>query len=84
MISHRTRIVAAVIITIAAVGVLAANRWLELDEGTRALLRSIVEWALALVGGAAVADALFVERRRVDPSRPALPDDVRDELPPER
>lgn len=84
MISHRTRIVAAVIITIAAVGVLAANRWLELDEGTRALLRSIVEWALALVGGAAVADALFVERRRVDPSRSALPDDVRDELPPER
>lgn len=84
MISHRTRIVAAVIITIAAVGVLAANRWLDLDEGTRALLRSIVEWALALVGGAAVADALFVERRRVDPSRTALPDDVRDTLPPER
>lgn len=84
MISHRTRIVAAVIITIAAVGVLAANRWLDLDEGTRALLRSIVEWALALVGGAAVADALFVERRRVDPARSALPDDVRDELPPER
>lgn len=84
MIQHRTRMIAAVVIVLAAVGILAADQWLQLAEETRKLLASIVSWGLLAIGAASVADSFKVEQRRRDPSRPALPDDVRDELPPER
>jgi len=83
MIKHRTRLISIVVIVVAAVAALVADRWLGLADDVRALLREIVQWGLLAVGGAAVADAFFVEGRRKDPTKPALPDDVRDELPEE-
>lgn len=83
MIKHRTRIIAAVLVVVAAVAALVADRWLQLTDDARALLHELVKWGLALIGAAAAADALGVERRRVDPAKTALPDDIRDDLPPE-
>lgn len=78
MISHKTRVIVAVLFAVLAMVALSAQRWLQLDEGTQAWLREIFSWATRLFAVAAAVDALAVERRRRDPSVPALPDDKRE------
>lgn len=75
MISHKTRVIVAVIFAVLAIVALSAQRWLQLDEITQSWLRGIFSWATTAIAIAAAGDALAVERRRRDPSVPALPDD---------
>ena len=67
---HRTRLIALVcLFTVSVAGLIAA---VALDLGME--LKGLFEGWLALLVPA-VLDALHVERRRRDPSIPALPDD---------
>ena len=75
MVDNKTRIIGVVLLCAFAVldslaqqGVLAAEH--------AALIREIVAIALPLLGLGALADVVNTERRRRDPSLPALKDDV--------
>lgn len=73
---HRTRIIGVVVLAaLAVLDSLVAQEVLAGELG--ALIREVVIYALPVLGLGAVADVVAVERRRRDPSVPALPDDTR-------
>lgn len=77
--AHKYRLAAIAIFLLLDVAALAAVHY-GLAPAMLESLRPTVEavcLALAAAAMPALADALMVERRRRDPSVPALPDDVR-------
>jgi hypothetical protein len=72
---NRTRIIG--VVTLAAMAVLdSLSQQGVLAPEHAALITDIVVIALPLLGLGALVDVIHTERRRRDPSVPALPDDV--------
>lgn len=76
---HKTRIVGVIVLVLAAVLTSLAQQGV-IDDELRALILDTAAYALPLLGLGAAADAIAVERRRRDPSVPALRDDIRDDI----
>lgn len=78
MIDNRTRIVGVVLlVAVAVLEALATSGHLDPELAT--LIMDIAVYALPALGIGAALDVFSVEKRRRDPSVPALPDDQRGE-----
>ena len=80
MLPHRARLWAIIILTALDVTALIAAQYV--DSALLGQIEPLVEPVLMAVlplFSLALADAVAVERARRDPSRPAIPDDVRAE-----
>lgn len=77
MLKNHQRIVGVVLLVAFAILDSLAQQGILATEHA-ALIREIVAIALPLLGVGALVDVVQTERRRRDPSVPALPDDITD------
>lgn len=77
MVTNRQRILGVIaLVLIAVLNVLTDQD--VLDQKLALILHDVIVYALPLLGVGALADVLATEKRRVDPTTPALRDDVRE------